>query len=53
MRYAGERGVHLADILSVGLPDSIDIDDALGVARRGLSELTAVVDAEPDLRSVQ
>ena len=36
-----------------GLPDDVLIDDAISVARRGLAELAAVVDAEPDLRAVR
>jgi 7-cyano-7-deazaguanine synthase in queuosine biosynthesis len=53
VRYAGQRGIDVADILSIGLPDHVVIDDAISVAKRGLSELAAVVDAEPDLRSVR
>lgn len=53
VRYAGQRGVTAADVLSVGLPDEADIDDALRVAQRGLAELAAIVDVEPDLRTVQ
>jgi hypothetical protein len=51
VRYAGQRGIGVADILSMGLPDRVLIDDAINVAKRGLSELAAVVDAEPDLRA--
>lgn len=53
VRYAGARGINVADILSVGLPDDVDIDNAISVAQRGLTELAAVVDLEPDLRAVQ
>ena len=53
VRYAGQRGIGVACILSMGLPDHVLIDDALSVAKRGLAELAAVVDAEPDLRAVQ
>ena len=53
VRYAGQRGISAADILSMGLPDHVPIDDAVSVARRGLAELAAVVDAEPDLRAVR
>lgn len=53
VRYAGQRGIDIADILSIGLPDDVAIDDAVNVAKRGLSELAAVVDAEPDLRAVR
>lgn len=53
VRYAGQRGISAAGILSVGLPDDVPVDDALSVARRGLAELAAVVDAEPDLRAVR
>jgi len=53
VRYAGARGINVADILSVGLPNDVDIDNAIGVAQRGLTELSAVVDVEPDLRAVQ
>ena len=52
VRYAGQRSIGVADILSIGLPDHVLIDDAVGVAKRGLAELAAVVDAEPDLRAV-
>ena len=52
VRYAGQRGIGVADILSMGLPDHVLIDDAVSVANRGLAELAAVVDAEPDLRAV-
>ncbi len=53
VRYAGQRGVTVADLLSVGLPDEVDIDQAVSVAQRGLAELTAIVDVEPDLQAVQ
>jgi len=53
VRYAGERGIGIADILSIGLPDDVDIDDAVSVAKRGLAELAAVVDVEPDLQAVR
>lgn len=53
VRYAGQRGIGMADILSIGLPDHVVIDDAVSVAKRGLAELVAVVDAEPDLRDLQ
>jgi 7-cyano-7-deazaguanine synthase in queuosine biosynthesis len=53
VRYAAERGVQVADILSTGLPAGVDIDGAVGVAQRGLAELGAVVDVEPDLKAVQ
>jgi hypothetical protein len=53
VRYAGQRGVGVADILATGLPEHVVIDDAVSVARRGLAELAAVVDAEPDLRVVR
>ena len=53
VRYAGQRGIGIADILSIGLPDHVLIDDAVSVAKRGLAELAAVVDAEPDLRAVR
>jgi len=53
VRYAGQRGIGVADILSIGLPDHVLIDDAVSVAKRGLAELAAVVDAEPDLRTVR
>ena len=53
VRYAGARGINVADILSVGLPDDVDIDNAISVAQRGLTELAAVVDVEPDLQAVQ
>jgi 7-cyano-7-deazaguanine synthase in queuosine biosynthesis len=53
VRYAGSRGLDVADILSVGLPEGMDIDDALRVAQRGLAELAAVVEVEPDLRDVR
>ena len=53
VRYAGQRGISAAAVLSVGLPDDVPVDDAVDVARRGLAELDAVVDAEPDLRAVR
>jgi hypothetical protein len=53
VRYAGRRGISAADIISMGLPEDAPVDDAVDVARRGLAELAAVVDAEPDLRAVQ
>jgi hypothetical protein len=53
VRYAGQRGVDVADILSVGLPDDVDIDGAVRVAQRGLAELATIVDVEPDLQAVQ
>jgi len=53
VRYAGQRGLTMADILSVGLPDEVDLEVALGVAQRGLAELAAIVDFEPDLQAVQ
>jgi len=52
-RYAGQRGIGVADILALGLPDDVAVDDAVGVAERGLAELAAVLDAEPDLRDLQ
>lgn len=53
VRYAGQRGISVADILSMGLPEDAPIDRAVDVARRGLAELAAVVDAESDLRAVR
>lgn len=53
VRYAAQRGISAAAILSIGLPDDVRVDDAVSVARRGLAELAAVVDAEPDLRAVR
>ncbi len=53
VRYAGARGLKVSDILAVGLPEGIDIDAAVSVAQRGLAELVAVVDAEPDLQAVR
>jgi 7-cyano-7-deazaguanine synthase in queuosine biosynthesis len=53
VRYAGQRGIDVTDILSIGLPDHVVVDDAVSVAGRGLAELAAVVDFEPDLRAVQ
>lgn len=53
VRYAAARGISITDLLTVGLPADADIDVALGVAQRGLAELAAVVDAEPDLVAVQ
>lgn len=53
VRYAGSRGVTVADVLSVGLPDGVDIEDAVSVAQRGLAELASVVEAEPDLKAVR
>jgi hypothetical protein len=52
VRYAGHRGVTAADLLAMGLPDDLALDDALDVAQRGLRELADVVDAEPDLVSI-
>jgi 7-cyano-7-deazaguanine synthase in queuosine biosynthesis len=53
VRYAGHRGIDVADILSIGLPSEVAIDDAISVAKRGLAELAAVVDVEPDLLAVR
>jgi hypothetical protein len=53
VRYAGQRRISVAGILSMGLPVGVPVDDAVSVARRGLAELAAVVDAEPDLRAVR
>lgn len=53
VRYAGERGIDVADILSIGLPGDVDIDDAVAVAKRGLAELAAIVAVEPDLQAVR
>jgi hypothetical protein len=53
VRYAGQVGVTVTDVLSVGLPDEVDVEAAVGVAERGLAELAAIVDVEPDLRAVQ
>ena len=53
VRYAGQRGISPADILSVGLPHDVPVDHAVDVARRGLAELAAVVDAEPDLQAIR
>ena len=53
VRYAGQRGISAADILSVGLPRDVPVDHAVDVARRGLAELAAVVDAEPDLKAIR
>jgi 7-cyano-7-deazaguanine synthase in queuosine biosynthesis len=52
-RYAAGRGIDVADILAIGLPEGVEIEGAVDVARRGLTELGAVVDFEPDLRAVQ
>jgi len=49
VRYAARRAVTAADLLSVGLPDDVELDDALEIANRGLGELAAVVDNAPDL----
>lgn len=53
VRYAGERGLSGAEILAMGLPADASIDDAVGVAQRGLSEFAAIVDIEPDLQAVE
>jgi 7-cyano-7-deazaguanine synthase in queuosine biosynthesis len=53
VRYAGERGIDVADLLSIGLPGDVVVDDAVNVAKRGLAELAAVVDVESDLRAVR
>lgn len=42
VRYAVQRGVSPADILTLGLPPRIAPRDALDLARAGLSELAAV-----------
>lgn len=39
IRYAVERGITMADVASVGLPDRIRLADALDLAQRGLKEL--------------
>jgi hypothetical protein len=53
VRYAGQRGISAAALLSMGLPSNMPVEDAVSVASRGLAELAAVVDAEPDLRAVR
>lgn len=53
VRYAGQRGIDVADILSIGLPHDVVIEDAVNIAMRGLAELAAVVDVEPDLQAVR
>ena len=53
VRYAGQVGVTVADVLSVGLPDEVDVETAVSVAQRGLAELAAIVDVEPDLQAIQ
>jgi hypothetical protein len=52
VRYAGSRGFTSADLLSVGLPDYVSLDDAIDIANRGLRELATVVDAAADLAGV-
>lgn len=49
VRYAGLRGVRPVDLLAIGLPDRVDVDEAVAVAQRGLNELTSCVDTLPDL----
>jgi hypothetical protein len=53
VRYAAQRGIDGADILSAGLPEDAIVEDAVRVAQRGLAELAAVVDVERDLRAVR
>ncbi len=53
VRYARTRGVDAAALLAVGLPDTVPIEAAVDVAQRGLAELGAVVDAEPDLAAIR
>lgn len=53
IRYAGARGITEADVLSLGLPSRVPLDDALAVARRGLAELATAVDAIDDLKTVE
>ncbi|MGQ0848255.1 MAG: hypothetical protein ACT4OP_03920 [Actinomycetota bacterium] len=52
-RYAGKRGVSIADLLSAGLPADASVENALDVASRGLAELAAVVDCAPDLSRIK
>ena len=42
VRYAVARGFDERDILSLGLPPGYDLGGALGLARRGLAELSAL-----------
>lgn len=42
-RYGVERGISPADIVGMDLPEEYPIEDALGLARRGLAELSLVV----------
>jgi 7-cyano-7-deazaguanine synthase in queuosine biosynthesis len=52
VRYAGSRGFTAADLLSVGLPDYVSLDDAIDIANRGLRELATVADTAADLAGV-
>lgn len=42
LRSAERRGVEPADVLALGLPERLDLDRALDLARAGLSEMAAV-----------
>lgn len=53
VRYANARGVSVADVLSLGLPNRVAVPAALDVAQRGLAELAAVVDTLDDLKAVK
>lgn len=39
VRARAERGVQMAEILALGLPDDYDLDEALRIARTGVGEL--------------
>jgi 7-cyano-7-deazaguanine synthase in queuosine biosynthesis len=53
IRYAGRRGLTAADLLAMGLPEDLSVEDALEIARKGLSEFARVVDVEPDLVAIE
>jgi hypothetical protein len=42
VRARVERGVGIADVLALGLPDDYDLDVALRVAQTGVAELGLV-----------
>ncbi len=52
VRYAAQRGISHADVLSLGLPDRVSVEDAADLANRGLTELSTAVDDLPDLVGV-
>jgi len=53
VQYAVERGIGVAEILAVGLPEDQSVEDAVGLAQRGLDELRQLVTTASDLMEVE